>query len=93
MEFIEAKTILQRATHGEEWFGIDYNMNLYKGCCHKCIYCDSRSNCYQVENFDRVRAKKDEIEILNSKMLKPNVQVKSKTVDLLLKDKDAIENS
>lgn len=50
MEFIEAKTILQRATHGEEWFGIDYNMNLYKGCCHKCIYCDSRSNCYQVED-------------------------------------------
>ena len=42
MEFIETKTILQRATHGEEWFGIDYNMNLYKGCCHKCIYCDSR---------------------------------------------------
>ena len=68
MEFIEAKTILQRVTHGEEWFGIDYNMNLYKGCCHKCIYCDSRSNCYQVENFDRVRAKKDGIEILNREL-------------------------
>ncbi len=58
----------KRATHGEEWFGIDYNMNLYKGCCHKCIYCDSRSNCYQVEDFDRVRAKKDEIEILNREL-------------------------
>ncbi len=68
MEFIEAKTILQRATHSEEWFGIDYNMNLYKGCSHKCIYCDSRSNCYQVEDFDRVRAKKNEIEILNKEL-------------------------
>ncbi len=68
MEFIEAKTILQKATHGEEWFGIDYNMNLYKGCCHKCIYCDSRSNCYQVDNFDKVRAKKNEIEILNQEL-------------------------
>ncbi len=68
MEFIEAKTILQRASHGEEWFGIDYNMNLYKGCPHKCIYCDSRSNCYQVEEFDRVRAKKDEIQILNQEL-------------------------
>lgn len=68
MEFIEAKTILQRATHSEEWFGIDYNMNLYKGCSHKCIYCDSRSNCYQVEDFDRVRAKKNEIEILNQEL-------------------------
>lgn len=64
MEFIEAKTILQKVSHSEEWFGIDYNMNLYKGCCHKCIYCDSRSNCYGVEDFDRVRAKKNEIEIL-----------------------------
>lgn len=68
MEFVEAKTILQKATHGNEWFGIDYNMNLYKGCCHKCIYCDSRSNCYQVENFDTVRAKKNEIEILNQEL-------------------------
>ncbi len=68
MEFIEAKTILQKASHGEEWFGIDYNMNLYKGCCHKCIYCDSRSSCYQVEDFDRVRAKKNEIEILNQEL-------------------------
>ena len=76
MEFIEAKTILQRATHGEEWFGIDYNMNLYKGCCHKCIYCDSRSNCYQVDDFDRVRAKKNEIEILNQELLNiSNVKV------------------
>lgn len=68
MEFIEAKTILQRQAHGEEWFGIDYNMNLYKGCPHKCIYCDSRSNCYQIQDFDRVRAKKDEIEILSKEL-------------------------
>ena len=68
MEFINAKTILQKASHGEEWFGIDYNMNLYKGCSHKCIYCDSRSNCYQVDDFDRVRAKKNEIEILNQEL-------------------------
>lgn len=68
MEFIPTKTILQRASHSEEWFGIDYNMNLYKGCCHKCIYCDSRSNCYKVEEFDRVRAKQNEIEILNQEL-------------------------
>ena len=61
MEFIEAKTILQRATYSDEWFGIDYNMNLYKGCCHKCIYCDSRSNCYNIEDFDV-------IEILNQEL-------------------------
>lgn len=68
MEFIYAKTILQKASHGNEWFGIDYNMNLYKGCPHKCIYCDSRSNCYQVDNFDIVRAKENEVDILNKEL-------------------------
>ena len=68
MEFIPTKTILQKFSHGNEWFGIDYNMNLYKGCCHKCIYCDSRSNCYNIEDFGRVRAKQNEIEILNQEL-------------------------
>jgi DNA repair photolyase len=68
MEFIPAKTILQKSTYGADWFGIDYNMNLYNGCCHGCIYCDSRSDCYQVENFDTVRAKKDELQILEKEL-------------------------
>lgn len=68
MEWIPAKSILQKANHGEEWFGIDYRMNLYKGCHHQCIYCDSRSECYQIENFDRVCAKENEIEILSQEL-------------------------
>jgi DNA repair photolyase len=68
MDFIPAKTILQKSAHGDRWFGIDYNMNLYKGCPHGCIYCDSRSDCYQVENFDTVRAKANEIAILDREL-------------------------
>jgi DNA repair photolyase len=68
MEFIPAKTILQKSKGGNNWFGIDYNMNLYKGCCHGCIYCDSRSDCYGVENFDTVRAKKDELQTLEREL-------------------------
>lgn len=68
MEYIKAKTIMQKASHGEKWFGIDYNMNLYKGCSHKCIYCDSRSSCYNIDDFDIVRAKANEIEILNQEL-------------------------
>ena len=38
MEWITAKSILQRVPKdGQHWFGIEYNMNLYKGCCHNCI--------------------------------------------------------
>ncbi len=68
MKYINAKTILQKAKYGNDWFGIDYNMNLYKGCSHKCIYCDSRSDCYKIENFDEVKLKKDAISILNSEL-------------------------
>jgi DNA repair photolyase len=68
MEFIPAKTILQKTTYGDQWFGIDYNMNLYRGCSHGCIYCDSRSDCYRIENFDVVRAKKDVPEILKKEL-------------------------
>ena len=69
MQTIKSKTILQKAQFNSlDWFGIDYNMNLYRGCCHGCIYCDSRSNCYQIENFDTVRLKEDCISILASEL-------------------------
>lgn len=58
MEYVPAKTIVT-STKSREWFGIDYNMNIYRGCSHGCIYCDSRSDCYQIEDFDRVRAKEN----------------------------------
>ena len=60
---IPAKTILS-GWSDEGWFGSNYNMNLYKGCCHGCIYCDSRSECYQVMDFDTVRLKEDALVVL-----------------------------
>ena len=67
IEFIPAKSILAR-TKNRAWFGADYNINLYRGCCHGCIYCDSRSDCYQVGDFDRVRAKRDALAILEREL-------------------------
>lgn len=63
IEYIPAKTIVTK-TRDSSWFGIDYNMNIYKGCCHGCIYCDSRSDCYRIEEFDRVRAKENALMII-----------------------------
>ncbi len=65
MELIPAKTIVIR-NKTTSWFGADYNMNIYKGCCHGCIYCDSRSECYHVDDFDRVRAKANALEIIRN---------------------------
>ncbi len=64
MEYIPAKTIISGYNADNPWFGTNYNMNIYKGCCHGCIYCDSRSECYQVDNFDEVRAKYHALEII-----------------------------
>lgn len=65
MKTIPAKSILQYVPKGNQsWFGIDYNMNLYRGCHHGCIYCDSRSECYQIEPFEQISLKDRAIEIL-----------------------------
>ena len=70
MKFIKAKTILTKVKHGNMWYGILYNMNLYKGCSHGCIYCDSRSNCYHIDNFDIVRGKENALYILEQELSK-----------------------
>ena len=63
MEYISAKHLLHRSK-STEWFGTDHTMNLYRGCCHGCLYCDSRSSCYQNPDFDRVKAKADALRLL-----------------------------
>lgn len=70
MEFIKVKSMLSKVKYGNGWYGIDYNMNLYKGCSHGCIYCDSRSNCYHIENFDIVRGKENALFILEQELSK-----------------------
>ncbi len=67
MKTVPAKTILQK-NKTSDWFGNDYNMNLYRGCCHGCIYCDSRSECYHVEDFDTVHAKENALTILRDEL-------------------------
>ena len=62
---IHAKTILNHVKQPDTWFGLKYNMNLYRGCQHRCIYCDSRSLCYGIDGFDKeVLVKVNAIELL-----------------------------
>lgn len=57
MHYVDAKGILS-AKNG---------MNLYRGCTHGCIYCDSRSNCYQMQHeFEDIEIKANAIELLES---------------------------
>ena len=50
---MQAKTLLSHVKQPDPGLGLKYNMNLYRGCQHRCIYCDSCSECYQIENFDQ----------------------------------------
>ena len=66
MNFVKAKSILSSSN----------GMNIYRGCTHGCIYCDSRSTCYHTpipfENIEAamkkvVSAKKQNLFDLNMK--------------------------
>jgi DNA repair photolyase len=61
---ITTKTILNHVPQPDTYFGLKYNMNLYRGCQHQCIYCDSRSDCYQIENFADIHVKVNAVELL-----------------------------
>lgn len=63
VEYIPAKTIVLR-TKDTSWFGTQYSMNIYRGCSHGCIYCDSRSDCYHNDRFDQVKVKADALRII-----------------------------
>lgn len=46
-------------------------MNLYRGCTHGCIYCDSRSLCYQMDHdFENIEVKLHAAQKLRAELLR-----------------------
>ncbi len=61
MHLVKAKGILSPSN----------GMNLYRGCLHGCIYCDSRSSCYHMEHaFEDIEVKENAIELLEAALRK-----------------------
>ncbi len=72
---IRAKLLLSDVGQPDRLYGRRYNMNLYRGCQHRCIYCDSRSECYRIQNFDgEVLAKTNAIELLKKELARKFVR-------------------
>lgn len=60
MHYVKAKGILSSKN----------GMNLYRGCSHGCIYCDSRSHCYHMQHdFEDIEIKENALELLEYKLL------------------------
>lgn len=60
MHYVNAKGILTGS-------GGHYGMNIYRGCSHGCIYCDSRSRCYQfTHQFEDIEVKQNAPELLEA---------------------------
>lgn len=44
-------------------------MNLFRGCTYGCIYCDSRSKCYQINHrFEDVEVKENALQLLEDSL-------------------------
>ena len=57
MHYVKVKGILSPSN----------GMNLYRGCSHGCIYCDSRSKCYQMNHdFEDIEVKENALELLET---------------------------
>jgi len=68
-QLVKAKKILGgSASKTDPWFGTSYTINLYRGCTHGCIYCDSRSTCYQIKDFDNIEVKQNAIDLLHKEL-------------------------
>lgn len=66
---IEARQVLSPVKQPDTWFGLKYSMNLYRGCQHRCIYCDSRSQCYGIDRFDQdVLVKTNAVDLLRDEL-------------------------
>ena len=70
----QARTLLTTIKGDDPVFGARYNLNLYRGCEHQCIYCDSRSECYGIENFRDVLVKVNAIELLQKELASKRIK-------------------
>lgn len=61
MHYVESKSLLSSKN----------GMNLYRGCTHGCIYCDSRSEVYGMNHqFEDIEVKRNYLELLKKELIK-----------------------
>lgn len=61
MHYVTSKSILSK----------NNGMNIYRGCTHGCIYCDSRSDVYSMDHdFEDIEVKENSLDLLKKELIK-----------------------
>jgi len=66
----QAKSLINKLRHVDDWLWVNYTLNPYRGCAHLCVYCDARTNQYGLSDaFDQtVYFKENAVEVLEKQL-------------------------
>jgi DNA repair photolyase len=72
MKYIPAKKMILPVASESDLFFFFFTMNIYRGCIHGCIYCDSRSDCYKSgrpdDDFSEIYAKENALLLIEQEL-------------------------
>ena len=66
-KLITAKSIILKYKKVDA-MGLSYGINMYRGCQHNCIYCDSRSSHYQIKDLLKIKLKENGLKLLSKEL-------------------------
>ena len=66
----QAKSMVNKLKHVDDWLWVSYTLNPYRGCAHLCVYCDARANQYGLSaTFEQaVYYKENAVEVLEKQL-------------------------
>jgi len=68
----QAKSMVNKLKHVDDWLWVSYTLNPYRGCAHLCVYCDARANQYGLSaTFEQVvYCKENAVDVLERQLSK-----------------------
>src|ERR1700752_2951404 len=68
VQYIQAKTIINKTRRRDPWFLDDYTINPYSGCSFNCLYCYIRGSKYGINMAEKVSVKENALAILEKQL-------------------------
>src|ERR1700741_5560641 len=68
VQYIQAKTIINKTRRRDPWFLDDYTINPYSGCSFNCLYCYIRGSKYGFNMEEKLSIKANAVELLDKQL-------------------------